>query len=86
MLPRNNIPIKIAMTINVIPAFLGSGFLKDGTPLLIDSMPVRAVQPAENACKTKNKLNGVTGGGEIPTREIVPCWTHLIKPMPSIGK
>jgi hypothetical protein len=43
MLPTNSRAIKIAITINVRPAFFDSGGRKTGTPLLIASMPVKAV-------------------------------------------
>ena len=45
MLPTNKMPIRIAITIRVRPAFLDSGRWKAGTPLLMASMPVRAVHP-----------------------------------------
>ena len=48
--------IDVAMTpsrSSVVAAFLLLGFLKAGTPLLIASMPVRAVVPEENARATR---------------------------------
>ena len=42
------------MTSRVRPAFFASGGLKTGTPLLIASMPVSAVQPVAKACSTRN--------------------------------
>ena len=48
--------IDVAMTpsrSSVVAAFLLFGFLNAGTPLLIASMPVRAVVPEENARATR---------------------------------
>ncbi len=65
ILPRNRIPIRIAMAISVRPAFLASGGRKDGTPLLIDSIPVKAVHPVEKACRTSRSVSGSTAVGAL---------------------
>jgi hypothetical protein len=40
-----------------------SGGRKMGTPLLIDSMPVSAVQPEEKVCSSRNNVSGTWGDG-----------------------
>jgi len=65
MLPRKSVPIRIAITINVVWAFLTSGGLKAGTPFPIASMPVSAVQPEARACSTRKVVTGSWAGGAV---------------------
>ena len=85
MLPRNNTPIRSAIAIIVWPAFLVSGGRKDGTPLLIASMPVIAVHPVEKVCNSRVVVRGwMAGGAEVS--EIGPLRDRRNPPNPSIGK
>src|SRR5574340_348904 len=87
MLPRNKAPIKIAIMINVLRALTHSGGLNAGVPLLIASMPVNAVQPAENACSTRTIASGSRGGGATAAIEVgVTCMNALTTPYNSIPK
>ena len=58
------------MTISVVAAFLASGGLNAGTPLLIASVPVSATDPKANARRMRTaetaanpSTGGVMGGG-----------------------
>ena len=58
-----NIVIESAAIINiVVAAFFASGGLKAGTPLDTASTPVMAVQPFENAVRTRNSVSGWLAG------------------------
>jgi hypothetical protein len=48
-------PISNATVISVLLAFFASGCWKDGTPLLMASIPVSAVLPEEKARKIRGK-------------------------------
>jgi hypothetical protein len=83
MLPKNSTAINTAMTINVMPAFLDSGRLNTGTPLLIASMPVKAVQPAAKV-QDQNGVKVTSGAGAVATSDALlpiafanplPAWT-----------
>jgi hypothetical protein len=65
-------PIKIAMTMRVLPAFLDSGERNAGTPLLIASIPVKAVQPVENARISRSTVNAVGLEYSFPDRNQDP--------------
>ena len=51
------------MTISVRPAFFACGGLKAGTPLLMASMPVRAVLPVEKGVQDQEQRHRLDGGG-----------------------
>ncbi len=75
----------MAIMINVFRAFNHSIGLKTGTPLLIASMPVRAVQPAEKACMMRNKDSGAIAGGAEAAKVLGNLVTDAwIKPYNSI--
>ena len=54
-MPMNMVIEKKPMMARVSAAFFALGFWKAGTPLLIASTPVRAVQPEANA-RIANKI------------------------------
>ena len=56
--PTSSTAIRTAITIKVIPAFFDSGLSNEGTPLLMASMPVSAVQPVANVCRIRNSVIG----------------------------
>lgn len=60
--------------INVFRALTHSGGLKAVIPLLIASMPVSAVQPAEKACKINNKESGSTADGIAVAKGDGAAW------------
>ncbi len=67
VMPRKNAPRMPAIQPMVMAALRASRGLKAGTPFEIASIPVRAVQPEENARSTRNQVRGTTvsmaGGG-----------------------
>src|SRR2546428_10181194 len=68
--PRNRLPRIAAIQIIVVAAFFDAGGRKAGTPFEIASMPVKAVQPEENARRSRNSGSpstaGTGGGGGAP--------------------
>src|SRR2546428_5225704 len=69
--PRNRLPRIAAIQIIVVAAFFDAGGRKAGTPFEIASMPVKAVQPEENARRSRNSVSPSTagtggGGGASP--------------------
>ncbi len=52
----NIVTASIPSSSRVVAAFLLLGFLNAGTPLLIASTPVSAVQPEENARSTRKTV------------------------------
>ncbi len=56
MTPTNIVIASMPSSNRVVAAFLLLGFLNAGTPLLIASTPVSAVQPEENARSTRNTV------------------------------
>ena len=79
-------PIKTAITINVIPALCVSRGLKAGTPLLIASMPVKAVQPAAKVCSIRTGVTATSAGGAVVASEVGPFWIAWISPIANIGR
>ena len=55
-------PYKLAITVNVIAAFLDSLGLKMGTPLEMASVPLMATAPAEKARSTSHNVTGSSMG------------------------
>jgi hypothetical protein len=80
MLPTNNVPIRTDIIIIVKPAFLVEGDRKDGTPLLIASIPVTAVHPVENVRKIKSVVKGCMGGGAVEANETGPVTARCTPP------
>src|SRR2546422_7961285 len=70
VIPRNRPPKIVAIQIMVVAAFWDAGGRKAGTPFEIASMPVKAVQPEENARRSRNSVSpstaGTGGGGGAP--------------------
>src|SRR3989442_15287798 len=68
--PRNRLPRIAAIQIIVVAAFFDPGGAKAGTPFETASMPVKAVQPEENARRSRNSVipspAGTGGGGGPP--------------------
>ena len=65
-MPMKSVPRIAAIQPSVIAALRDSGGRKAGMPLEIASVPVMAVQPEENARRTRNHTSGsvaATGGG-----------------------
>ena len=60
--PRNRLPRIAAIQIIVVAAFFDAGGRKAGTPFEIASMPVKAVQPEENARRSRNSVSPSTAG------------------------
>src|SRR2546428_12573973 len=60
--PRNRLPRIAAIQIIVVAAFFDAGGRKAGTPFEIASMPVKAVQPEENARRGRNSGSPSTAG------------------------
>ena len=54
------------MSVNVVAALRAFGFSKAGTPLLMASTPVRAVQPEANA-RTRSRARPSPARLEVPT-------------------
>jgi hypothetical protein len=79
-LPTNNRPIRIAIAKSVGPAFLVSGGLKAGTPLLIASIPVSAVQPLEKAYNINGKVSGCVAGGAKACSDLGPSVRRITPP------
>src|SRR3989304_5030948 len=63
VMPRKSVPRITAIHAGVMAAFRDSGGLNAGIPLEIASTPVRAVQPEENARRTRNHVNAVVAAG-----------------------
>ena len=57
-MPTNIVIASTAMITMVAAAFCASGGLKAGTPLDTASTPVIAVQPFENALRSRNNVSG----------------------------
>ena len=74
------------MIIIVWPAFLVSGGRKDGTPLLIASIPVMAVHPVENVCNKSAVVKGTRGDGATGASGSAPLSDRRTPPYPSMGK
>src|SRR2546422_10243447 len=75
--PRNRPPNIAAIQIMVVAAFFEAGSRKAGTPFEIASMPVKAVQPEENARRSRNSVSPSTagtggGGGASPAPKSNP--------------
>ena len=69
-MPTKMTPSRTAMTVSVVAAFLASGGLNAGTPLLIASVPVRATDPNAKARRMRiaetaanPSAGGAMGGG-----------------------
>ncbi len=80
IVPRKSAAISPAMASIVWLAWRVSGGLKTGTPLLIDSMPVRAVQPAEKVCSTSNRPTGCAAGGATAASGAAPSKAIRTRP------
>jgi hypothetical protein len=68
VMPKNIRERRTIMIKRVLEAFLLSGGLNTGTPLLIASTPVMAVQPEEKARRRRKRLSSLCIGisvGEI---------------------
>src|SRR5712692_2060915 len=80
---RKNAPRMPAIQPMVMAALRDSDGLKAGTPFEIASIPVRAVQPEENARSTRNQVRGATvstvGGGS----GIKSPWSQRYIPDPT---
>ncbi len=66
-MPRNIVTSRPTIQLSVAEAFFASGSLKAGTPSLIASIPVRAVQPAAKARMISQRpsispVTGISGG------------------------
>jgi hypothetical protein len=70
------VPIRSDIIIMVWPAFLVAGDRKDGTPLLIASIPVTAVHPVENVRSTRSVVRGSMAGGPVETSAHQREHTH----------
>jgi hypothetical protein len=86
MLPRNKVPIRTDIIIMVRPAFLVEGARKEGTPLLIASIPVTAVHPVENVRITKRVVRGAIGCGAVVVNETGPVIARRTPPYAIMGK
>ena len=80
MLPTKRAPIRIAITISVRPAFFACGGWNAGTPLLIASIPVRAVQPVENVCRISSRVSGCTAAGATAASGVGPSIKSRTNP------
>src|SRR5574337_640204 len=76
----NKTPMSRAIVTIVWLACFDSGGLKMGTPLLIDSTPVRAVQPAEKVCRIKKRVTGPVGVGAVSVNEPGPSTVARTMP------
>ena len=86
MLPAKRMTINIVITVRVFPAFLDSGGLKAGTPLLMASIPVRAVQPVAKVWRIKKRVKGCVAGGATVTMGTRPWVDKVINPYTNIGR
>ena len=59
-MPMNRNAMMAAMPTRVVRALRAWGCLKAETPLEIASTPVRAVTPAEKACRIRNSDTGTS--------------------------
>jgi hypothetical protein len=59
-MPRNSVPMMVAITIRVFLALTASGARKAETPLEMASTPVRAVVPEAKARRTRNTVTAPT--------------------------
>src|SRR5437660_11459420 len=62
VIPRNRPPKIVAIQNMVVAAFWDAGGRKAGTPFEIASIPVKAVQPEENARRSRNRVSPSTAG------------------------
>jgi len=80
VMPRKNVPRMLAIQPMVMAALRASGGLKAGTPFEIASIPVRAVQPEENARSTRNQVRGTAVSPARGDKGVRSPWSQRYTP------